>query len=300
MKTKILLVGGFGYIGNQVYHHLSRRFDVHVIDNGSFGIFNYGEIGDHKNLSKKELSQYDAIVILSGKSSVQLCPDNKLGEVMENNVYAPMNIFERTSDSQLIIYASSGSLCNEKLNCTEEYLAQPAKNLYDYSKGILEQTHLTKFGGRDIIGLRFGTVFGHSQNFRNDTIFNKLFLQCRNSEELRINFPNTSRSFLAMKDLVIGIEKIIDCPTKGIFNLASFNCNFRALAEGFRDYFMSTQDIKVVYSEEGVNNYDFTLNIDKFKERFRFTPSISGTKDGIDYMIERFTICEPTYFGGRA
>ena len=43
MKTKVLITGGWGYIGNRLYHKLKDRFLVTSIDIGRYGRFDYGE-----------------------------------------------------------------------------------------------------------------------------------------------------------------------------------------------------------------------------------------------------------------
>ena len=236
---------------------------------------------------------------MSGRSSVGSCVNSSLREVSKDNIYAPVNIFEKTDSSQLIIYASSGSLCNTRFNCSENFCHQPSLNLYDYSKAELERIHKERYPERDIVGLRFGTVFGFSGNFRNDTIFNKLFIECSDSGSIQINFPETYRSFLAMEDLVTGIEKIIDCPTKGIFNLASFYSTFGELSSELKKYFLPTRDIQVEYKEEGTNYYNFTLNTKAFSEMLKFEPSIKTIREGIDEMVAKFADNQTIYCGGR-
>ena len=68
--SKILLIGGNGYVGTRLYNYLD---DVDVIDTCWFGkLIESTIVEDYKTMSKEFYSEYDTIILLAGHSSVKM------------------------------------------------------------------------------------------------------------------------------------------------------------------------------------------------------------------------------------
>ena len=100
--SKILLIGGSGYIGSR----LQESLDVDVIDTNWF---NDSEACiDYRELTREDHSKYDTIILLAGHSSVKMSEGN-LNSCFNNNVRNFIDLIEKL-DKQKLIYASSSSV----------------------------------------------------------------------------------------------------------------------------------------------------------------------------------------------
>ena len=96
--SKILLIGGNGYIGSR----LQQSLDVDVVDTNWFNDEGSGE--DFKDLTSKHYDDYDTVILLAGHSSVKMSEGN-LNSCFNNNVRNFIDLIEKL-DGQRLIYAS--------------------------------------------------------------------------------------------------------------------------------------------------------------------------------------------------
>lgn len=271
---KILIIGGCGYIGSQLFNYLSNnKYSVSSIDLELFGnpdIKNKKE--NFKNLSKEEISKYTDIVLLAGHSSVKMCETNLIG-CFRNNVQYVIDLILKLSDNQKIIYASSSSVygnINRSLaseNC-EEYTAG---SFYDLSKAEID--HYFKIIDKiKYYGLRFGTVNGFSPNLRTDIMINSMFSSSINNGFINITNPTIKRPILDIKDLCSAIKKIIDngnFENRGIYNLASFNSSVEIIARKVAEN--TNVKVNIIDSEKTISKvYDFAISCEKFIKTFEY------------------------------
>ena len=86
--SKILLIGGNGYIGSK----LQEVLEVDVIDTNWFNDKNNGE--DFKDLTSRYYSDYNTIILLAGHSSVKMSEGN-LNSCFNNNVRNFIDLIEK-------------------------------------------------------------------------------------------------------------------------------------------------------------------------------------------------------------
>ena len=131
--SNILIIGGNGYIGTQLYNYLGSS--VNVIDTCWFGkSIEETLVKDYKTMSKEFYSEYDTIILLAGHSSVKMS-EAKSNSCFNNNVKNFIELLDKLT-TQKFIYASSssvyGSVGGRTVN--EKYYGFEPYNQYDISK----------------------------------------------------------------------------------------------------------------------------------------------------------------------
>ena len=148
----VLIIGGQGYVGSYLAKHLPGSVSI-----GS-------RLFDYYELEPSFYKNFEYIILLAGHSSVQMC----LGPLTSpwlNNVANFKDLLQKTSPDQKIIYASSNSVYGNKNTkiSTEEDISLDYINNYDLTKSTLDLFALQQITqGRQLLGLRFGTVNGGS------------------------------------------------------------------------------------------------------------------------------------------
>lgn len=257
---KILIIGERGYIASELSIFLNKEFDVDLIGSKS---------NDYNLLSKTQLDSYNYIILLAGHSSVQMC-DGPLRGVWNNNVRNFKNLVDKLSDDQKLIYASSGSVygsTNVDQLHSENSINYSYINNYDLSKislDLLAENCINQ--GKNIIGLRFGTVNGGSPNLRIDLMINAMVHSAMSNDYITVMNKHVKRPVLGLKDLCRAMKQIIVSDfVPGIYNLASINLNVDQISKTVRDI------LKVKIIDNGYSpTYDFAIKIDKFCNSYNF------------------------------
>lgn len=281
--SKILIIGGCGYIGSKLYSHLvENNKTVTSVDLELFGNPNIPNIQtNYKDLAKEFLSDFSTVILLAGHSSVKMCEANMIG-CFKNNVVYFVELLEKLSPNQQFIYASSSSVYgNINRNIVNEDCQEyAAGSFYDLSKS--EADHYIKlYNNLNYYGLRFGTVNGFSPSIRNDVMINAMTFSAKKSGQVNVANPMVKRPILDIKDLCNAVDNIIEkgnFDKRGIYNLASFNSNVETIGRTVAD----TLGVNINFikdnpnSEKNINEnnnpkvYDFAICCDKFESTFDF------------------------------
>ncbi len=230
---KVLILGGNGYIGSRLRqvlreHHFVKSNDIcwHAYDETS-------DRRDYHKLTQEELAEFEVIIVLAGHSSVPSCIGDLPGPWL-NNVTNFTDLLDKTTD-QLIIYASSASVYGnskpgEQHKETNTHFT-PVNN-YDVTKYALDQqATIANLRGKQVIGLRFGTVNGWAPNLRVDVMINSMYHSVQNSRGIQVMNRQISRAMLGIEDLCKAVLRCIERPVPGIYNLASFNSTVGEIAQ---------------------------------------------------------------------
>ena len=268
--SKILLIGGNGYIGSR----LQQSLDVDVVDTNWFSDEGSGE--DFKDLTSKHYDDYDTVILLAGHSSVKMSEGN-LNSCFNNNVRNFIDLIEKL-DGQRLIYASSssvyGSVGGKTVN--EKYYGFEPYNQYDISKHTAD-LYVQK-SNVEYYGLRFGTVNGYSPVLRTDVMINAMVNSALQNGEIKLFIKDTMRPILGLNDLCGAVETIIDHDKdeRGLYNLASFN----KTAEQIAYEVGSVMNVPVIEYETDPTNitntkiqtktYNFSISTLKFRKTFKF------------------------------
>ena len=294
MAHKVLIIGGNGYIGSRLIHDLHNTYEIHTVDICWFGQpDSHIEVRDYRQLTKQELSQYNAIVLLAGHSSVKMC-DGPVFSSWVNNVNNFIGLVSKLDKSQTLIYASSGSVYGSGNKISNEDIPLQFKpiNNYDLTKYSLD-VQAEKFirEGYTIIGLRFGTVNGWSPNIREELMINSMTKKSLYDGSISINNKTISRPILGISDISLAVKSIVDKPISGIYNIASF----ADTVENISGYVSKILNAKVQETINVSGAYDFVMDTSKFKRAydFEFTASVESI---VSEIVDKF---EKTNFSNR-
>ena len=274
----ILVIGGKGYIGSRLVPHLrSHNHDV----------VSYGDrSSDYNKLTVEFLAPFKTIILLAGHSSVQMCVGD-IRSPWHNNVRNFINLVEKTSKDTKIIYASSASVYGDKDTkplYTEEDISIDYVNNYDLTKVSLDLLAMKYISdGRQIVGLRFGTVNGGSPVIRRDLMINSMVYSAINQGFITITNKHIKRPILSTRDLSRAIETIIKSNLKsGIFNLASFNSTVDSIARIVGEY----TKVEIIDKGNPPGAYNFAIDNTKFKVLGNFT-----YEDNLHSVVENVIEC---------
>lgn len=282
---KILILGGAGYIGTRLREVLRER---HFVKTNDICWFNYDETSDRRDyhkLTKKELAEVEVVIVLAGHSSVPSCNGALPGPWL-NNVTNFTDLLDKLDD-QLVIYASSASVYGNsgpgELHRETNTHFTPVNN-YDVTKYALDQqATIANLTGKRVIGLRFGTVNGYSANLRVDVMINSMYHSVQNDRGIQVSNSHISRALLGIEDLCRAIERCIEQPVPGIYNLSSFNATVGEIAEAVS----RKLGAEIVDKGNTANAYDFALDTELFEQTFDFT--FTETPDTIlNGLIEHY------------
>ena len=269
MTKSVLIIGGNGYIGSRLIYELNSAYAIESVDLCWYGKdFKYSYTIDYNNLTKEYFSKFDTIILLAGHSSVKMC----IGDVnssWNNNVNNFNTLVNKLDKSQLLIYASSGSV----YGITDVPLAEDVHitfkpiNNYDLTKYSLD-LNAQKFiaEGYNIVGLRFGTVNGWSPNVREELMINSMAKRSVETNSLTINNVDIQRPILGITDLTRAIKTIIEAPKFGIYNLASFCDTVKNISSNVSQVLHSN----VQRTTDVPNAYNFLMDVNKFKTDYNF------------------------------
>jgi len=283
MSKTVLIIGGNGYIGSRLIHDLHLIYTMHSVDACWFDSpLSVTELKDYRTLSEQELSKYDAVVLLAGHSSVKMC-DGPILSSWNNNINNFIDLVNKLDKSQLLIYASSGSVYGSSNKVSVEDIPLKFKpiNNYDLTKYSLD-LHAQKFikEGYKIVGLRFGTVNGWSPNTREELMINSMTKKSLYDGEIIVSNKNIKRPILGISDLSQAVKTIIDWPVSGIYNLSSFIDTVENISLGVSK--MLNSNVQEILNTTGA--YDFIMDTTKFKETYNFTFNAS-----IDSIVKELT-----------
>ena len=289
---KVLILGGNGYIGSRLREVLRQR---HFVKSNDICWFNHDDTSDRRDyhkLTREELAEFEVIVVLAGHSSVPSCIGALPGPWL-NNVTNFTDLLAKT-DNQLIIYASSASVYGNSLPGEQHKETNthftPVNN-YDVTKYALDQQAIiANLQGKNIIGLRFGTVNGYSPNLRVDVMINSMYHSVRNGNGIQVTNRQISRAMLGIEDLGRAVLRCIEQPTPGIYNLASFNSTVGEIAQAVSNKL----GVDIIDRGTTANAYDFAIDTSLFEQTFDFTFTETPATI-VDSLIEHYEQAHPQW-----
>lgn len=282
-----LIIGGNGYIGSYLY----SKLDADSIDLCLFG----KDLGYSKkiNYNETDISGYKNIILLAGHSSIQMCESSK-NNAWINNVDYFYNICQKLSSNQLLIYASSSSVYGVTNIISEETTINLNPiNIYDLTKvtiDIIANKFISE--GKNIIGLRFGTVNGKSVNTRSDLMINSMLLNYKNNNNIKIKNEWVKRPLLGIEDLTNGILSILNSNVvvSGQYNMSSFNTQVKEVANIIK----KKTGCQIIKIKDDDKYYDFQISSKKFQNTFNFK-----FKDTLDTIIDNLLESDFVDFSSR-
>jgi nucleoside-diphosphate-sugar epimerase len=275
---KVLLIGGNGYIGSSFYHKSTH--EIHSVDLCLFK-HNLG-YSTGRNFNTFDTSDSDVIVCLAGHSSVPMC-EYSPSRSWTNNVEYFRNLCERLKPNQKLIYASSASVYGKTTGVSHETsdINFNVLNHYDLQKitiDLIANKYIAE--GKNILGLRFGTVNGVSPNTRNDLMINSMIKSALETNKVNAKNLQIRRAILGINDVSNALNMLVDIDiAPGQYNLASFNSTVGKIANAVAEM---TNSVITEHPNDKLA-YDFELSTEKFCKAtgFEFTDTVDSLITGL-------------------
>ncbi len=243
-KTKILVVGGAGYVGTLLSNYLSSKEQkITVIDNFWFGDFLNKKIKkikkDVRNLNIVDFKNQDIVINLAYLSNDPLCEINARDtwEIGPLSTYQQLDLSVKAGVKKYI-FASSGSIygLKKEKNVTEDLGLDPITD-YNKSKMICEKV-VESFNDKiSTTILRPATVCGFSPRLRLDVVLNLFCYQAFFDKQITILGGNQIRPLVHIKDMIRSYEFVINKNIKGCFNIGFENQKVKELAKNISKIF---------------------------------------------------------------
>lgn len=276
--SKILVVGGAGYVGGGITDrllaagHTVRVFDGLVYEDVFLKPidFTYGDVRDRAAL-KPHLEWADTVVWLAALVGDGACShDAEL--TREINVEAVRSLTENFGGR--IIFMSTCSVYGAMDGIlTEESPTNPL-SLYAVTK--LEAEEILSAAPNAIM-FRLGTLFGLGDSYsriRMDLVVNTLTVKAFLYGRVSVFGGSQYRPLLHVKDVAEAVVATVETKDTGIFNLHAVNMTIVEVAELIQKYVPSLKVHKSEMQFQDARNY--SVSSEKAKRAFgfaaRFTP----------------------------
>ena len=309
--SKILLIGGGGYVGTAMAtYFLNRNHEILIIDSFSYGhqitnqglvtnpnveyeFLDYCKCQDIEQIGEKT-SDVDAIVILAGlvgdpitkKYPVQSNQINQLG--MSNLIE---HLSKGANKSKKLIFISTCSnygLMSEDKLADEESELSPL-SLYAEAKVEMERLVVEKTLAGTLNGtvLRFATAFGLSHRMRFDLTVNQFTREIALGNNLLVFDADTWRPYCHVNDFARLVDMVIQSDnsiTKGqIFNAGGDSNNYTK--RGLIELLSNKLNVEnVTFKHNGGDPRNYRVSFKKIKSALNFEPKYS-VEDGIDEIL---------------
>lgn len=261
---KILITGVCGFIGyhtalelgkdyeiigvdnlNSYYSpdlKLSRLFQLRKQFNDEFTFYKLNINNKQEMIDIFKEHKIDIVIHLAAQAGVRYSFENP-STYIENNIdaFATMLEIAKMFNVEKVVWASSSSVYgNEKLHpYTEDMSLNSIQSLYGLTKKIDEDiaNFYNKQFDMNIVGLRFFTVYG--EYGRPDMAYYKFLDKFFNDEPIEVyNEGKLFRDFTYVKDIVIGIRKVVESShlPRNIYNIGYGNpVSLRSFIEVLED-----------------------------------------------------------------
>jgi len=300
MKTKILIIGGGGYVGSSLVPFLIKKnYEVYVFDLFLYGnIFNEnknlkiikGDVRDLKLLNEV-IPKIDILIHLaciSNDPSFELNPN--LGKSINFDCFEPLVEISKKNKIKRFIYASSSSVygVNSEPNINELVELKPLTD-YSYYKAECEKI-LTDYQDNEFIGtiIRPATVCGYAPRQRLDVVVNLLTNLAYNKREMTVFGGDQLRPNIHVLDMVRVYYEIIKSPeniiSKQIFNAGIDNKTVNEIANSVKN--LVGKDVKI-YKKPTDDNRSYHIDSSKIKKILNFEFKYS-VEDAIMHLLQAF------------
>lgn len=238
-RNQVLLIGAHGYVGSYLQEALTAAGadvtsnDLRCLDGREPDL-----VGSFTDISLADIHSFEHILFFAGTSSVPTAEADPIA-ACRTNVFELASFAQSLRPSQRLIYASSASVYSSGLlqrsaapvPSVESQPLHPPMNSYDATKVACDYLMMTTVQA-STLGLRMGTVSGHSRATRRELVFNAMCTSALDTGVITLRNPWAYRGLLFLSDLASVVTRLIELPEMPrILNVASVNTTMRELAE---------------------------------------------------------------------
>lgn len=282
--SRVLVVGGAGYVGGWLTDEVARHdnVEVRVIDNLSYEdaflkpvSFYFCDVTDFKSL-EPHLEWADTVVWLAAIVGDPACALNPK-RTFEVNTKAVRNLTEAFGGR--IIFTSTCSVYGAQDDLLTEQ--SPLNPLSAYAESKIQAEEILREANANALILRLGTLFGLGDPFsrvRADLVLNLLTARAVIEGEMTIYGGRQSRPLLHVRDVATAITPHLFDSVEGTFNLHCENITILELAERIQAVVKGSS---ISLSEkEFEDRRNYAVSGEKAKSILGFTPTLTP-EDGI-------------------
>jgi nucleoside-diphosphate-sugar epimerase len=307
--SRILLVGGAGYIGSVLADELlARGYSVRVFDRlyfGDVGIRHIRDridlvVGDMRTMAPSVLDGVQAVVNVGGLSNDPTAEYNPQANA-EMNTTATLTLAElaRSRGVSRYVFASSASIYDVGVNdhskdvILDEATPVAPRAAYSSSKYKAERGLLNMSGpGFCPVILRKGTVYGWSPRMRYDLVVNTFVKDALSTGLITIHYGGEMwRPLVDIRDVarayIAAIEAPDDAVRGEIFNIICKNFRISELAIRVREALRAVGvevDIDPDFGYKGVRSY--RISGEKAERVLRIKPQVE-IEESVAHMVEQ-------------
>lgn len=222
------------------------------------------------------INTFDAVLCLAGHSSVQLC-EHSPERSWVNNVDYFRNLCENLGKTKLV-YASSASVYGSGSSMSSEDSPINFNPLchYDLQKttiDLIANKYIKE--GKNIIGMRFGTVNGASPNVRSELMINSMVKSAIETGKVQAKNLHIRRAILGINDLMKVLTLLLTSDIlSGQYNISSFNSTVGDISKTVSELC----NAELVVNESDAVAYDFEMTTQKIQNEtgFKFQDTIES------------------------
>ena len=303
MKKKILIVGGYGFLGKWLIKSLPKnKYKISILDQKlnkkklqKYNIDNYFRINTSKSEELKLVlnkTNWDYVICLAawggnGNGLLKAAEEN-FQQAIQINVYDFRNILEELKNNKKvrIIWSSSTVVFGEekyyKRKVIEQSELNPTTN-YGLTKVLAEKItkYYVKNYDMNITGIRFPIIIGPGLKYRGVASgISDMAIFSKNNKKSIIPMVSSTLDLIYVKDAVSIILGVINSNKKlnYIYNCPSYRTNAKNLADTFNKYY-NKKIISIKNIGKGstypIMNSNLIKNDIKFNLKFNLSKTIS-------------------------
>ena len=284
--SKILVIGGAGYVGVPLCIELDKRgHDVYIVDLLWFGnnlpdnLKTKVQTIDALQLTTDDLKPFDIVIFVAGLSNDPMADFSPSKNFIFNSATpAYIAYTAKKAGVKRMIYASSCSVYGYTVDqCFDE--TGPTKSIYPYGISKLQgENSVMQLVDESFsaISFRKGTVSGVSPRMRFDLVVNTMFKTSLTSDTIFVNDSAVWRPILSIKDCISAYICAVEADMKisGIFNIASDNYTVQQIANIVKNTIEKNKKITINIVDKHIKDVrNYKVDCKKAKDILAFVPS---------------------------
>lgn len=293
MTTKsIAIIGANSFVATNLINELVKysyqlqlygRKEVYPNETAKFTFFDY----PNNPIKFEELLSFDVVIYTAGAGTQQTIPTtNEL--IYQLNAFLPINLIQYLEDKEykghVITFGSYfeiGDSLVKKFHTEADYISNnnPLPNNYCISKRLLSVYVNQKINRTNFLFTHFvlPNVYGVGEN--SNRIIPYVVENIKMKKPISLSNGTQVRQFLHVKDVARAVQKIIDQPKSGIYNIANRDVlSIRELVQMIINETTNNESLDIKFGQnmhKDVFMQFLALNVDKVENELNWKASVS-------------------------